>query len=167
MSHPVASRDPLTVPPLWAAVRLMLSRTKPVAVHVVASAVVVIDRPAGTATTRAVTIRASRKPIVRSLSIHPPPASRKCELNESLIRALRLGPKAPILVRFRQVDGVFHLLAEVASQRHAEALRKLGDALRKKSTAATLMPILPSRATNKYIFTQITFFRFPWLNWPR
>src|SRR5216684_8425964 len=107
MSHAVASRDPLTVPPIWAAVRLMLSRTKPVAVHVAASAVVVIDRAAGTATTRAAAIRASRKPIVRCLSIHPPPASRKCELNEGLIRALRLGPRAPILVRFRRVDRVF------------------------------------------------------------
>src|SRR5712664_252031 len=132
MSQPVASRDPLTVPPIWAAVRLMLSRTKPVAVHVAPSAVVVIERPAGTATTRAAAIRASRKPIVRSLSIHPPPASRKFELNESLIRPLRLGPRAPLLVRFRQVDGVFHLLAEVASQRDAGALGKLADSLRKE-----------------------------------
>src|SRR5260370_8607148 len=97
MSHPPASRDPLTVPPIWAAVRSTLSRTKPVAVHVAASAAVVIDRPAGSATARAAANRARRKPIVRSLSTHPPPPSPKSQLNEGLIRALKPSPQSPIL----------------------------------------------------------------------
>src|SRR6266851_1235729 len=108
----------------------MPSRTKPVAVQVAAPAVVVIDRPAGTATTRAAVIRASRYPIVRIFSIYPLSGSRKRQINEDLIEGLRSGPlKGPILGRFRQVDGAFYLIAEVPTQWHAEPARKLGDAV--------------------------------------
>jgi len=84
MSQPDASRVPLTVPPICAAVSKWLSRLKVVGRHVATPAVVVASAMVlGTATSKAVMILTTWWAIV--LFIHSPSAWRMAEIKSGSI----------------------------------------------------------------------------------